>query len=195
MQIFKFVILILLFGLTLNIFAQKQPKIIENLDIVGNRRLTDEELLKSIETRAGGEFNEMQVQKDLQSLLALGVFNTTNTKVIIEEGVRGGINVIFQVDELPLVIELEFEGLRYVKKEEILAELRQNNVEIKIREPYKVEKTLKTKKVIEQFLRNRGYNETKVWINEEMFSAQTLKIIIVIDEMPNDDEDYDNNEK
>ncbi len=189
MKKFRFIFLIFLISLTLNVFAQNENKLVENLDIIGNRRLTDEELLKSIKTRAGDKFDQKRVQEDLQSLLALGVFNTTDTGVIIETGVRGGVNVIFQVHELPLVAEINFDGLRYVKKEEILAELREKNLKIKAGEPYQPQDFNKAKKIIKEFLKNRGFAEAKVSVSEEVNSATTIIIVFYIDEMPNDDEE------
>ena len=155
----------------------------------GNRRLTDEEILKHIKTRSGEKYDEKQVQKDLQSLLALGVFNTTNTNVVTETGVRGGVNVIFQVMELPLIVELKFEGLRYVKKEEILAELREQNAEIKAGESFQGQKLTKAQKIIKEYLKNRGFADAKVSIFTEDMSATTINIGFYIDELPNDDDE------
>ena len=173
-----------------NVIAQKQGKLIEILDIQGNRRLTDEEILKHIKTRVGQRLDESQLQADLQSLMKLGWFHTTHTKVLTEIGLRGGVNVIFEVYELPLVVELKFEGLRYVAKEELLAELRQQKAEVMADKPYQPEKMRKAQQVILGYLvKKRGFIDAKVFVTEEEVSAQTVKIAFVIDEMQNDEED------
>lgn len=174
-----------------NIIAQQRGKFIEVLDILGNRRLTDEEILKHIKTRAGNRFDEKQVQADLQSLLKLNLFNATRAKVLTEVGARGGVNVIFEVFELPLIIELKFDNLRYVAKEELLAELREQKAEVTANSPYQPEKLLKARQIIIEYLvKKRGFVDTKVDVTEEEVSATTLKVSFVIDEMPNDDEEY-----
>lgn len=181
----------LMFLFVPNVIAQQRGKLIEVLDIQGNRRLTDEEILKQIKTRPGNRFDEKQVQADLQSLLKLNLFNATRAKVLTEVGVRGGVNVIFEIFELPLIIELKFDNLRYVTKEELLAELREQKAEVTANSPYQPEKLLKARQIIIEYLvKKRGFVDTKVDVTEEEVSATTLKVSFVIDEMPNDDEEY-----
>ena len=171
-----------------NIFAQ-QGKLVEALDIQGNRRLTDVELLQHIKTRPGEPFNEKQTQNDLQSLLKLGVFNTSQTRVFTEVGVRGGVNVIFEVMELPLIVELKFDGLRYLSDKEILAELREQKLTIEVGTPYDLIKLRDARRIITEYLGKRGFMDAKVTITEEEVTATTVKVSFVIDEMPNDDEE------
>ena len=178
------------FLLVPNVVAQQQGKLIEILDIQGNRRLTDEEILKHIRTRPGERLDEKQLQADLQSLLKLNLFHTTHTKVLTDVGVRDGVNVIFEVYELPLIVELNFDGLRYVTKEELLAELREQKVEVTTNSAYQPEKLHKARCVITEYLlKKRGFVDAKVVIMEEEVSATTVKISFVIDELPNDDEE------
>lgn len=173
-----------------NLSAQQQDELVETLDIQGNRRLTDVEILTHMKTRPGERFDEKQIQDDLQSLLKLGVFDTTNTKVLTETGMRGGVNVIFEVQELPLIAKLKFNGLRYLTEQEILAELREQKVEVKAGEPYRPQKMRKANRVITEYLVKRGFSVGKVSITEESLSATTLILTFVIDELPDDDEDY-----
>ena len=177
------------FVFTSNIFAQ-HGKLIEAIDIQGNRRLADKELLPHIKTRLGEQFDAKQAQDDLQSLLKLGLFNTSQTRVVTEVGMRGGVQVIFEVMELLLIIELNFDGLRYVTKEELLAELRDQKAEVTANSPYQPEKLRKARGVIAAYLaKKRGFVDAKVDVTEEEVSATTVKISFVIDEMPNDDEE------
>src|SRR5215831_13204017 len=76
--------------------AQQNQRIVENVDIQGNRRLRKDDLLYYIQTRPGDPYNEQQVQRDLQTILQLGFFNKTETRVLTEEGARGGVNVVFE---------------------------------------------------------------------------------------------------
>ena len=51
------------------------------------------------------------VQRDYQTLLSLTFFDKTKTSVLTETGPRGGVNVIFEVTELPIIRDLTFDGL------------------------------------------------------------------------------------
>ena len=74
-----------------------KQRLVESVDITGNRRLRKDDVLYYVQTRPGDPFNEAQVQRDLQAILALGFFDKTSTRVLTEEGARGGVNVIFEV--------------------------------------------------------------------------------------------------
>lgn len=89
-----------------NITANDTAKrLVESVDIIGNRRLTTKEILAWIQTRPGDPYNEEKLKRDLKALLSTGYFDKTQTRVMIEDGVRGGVRVVFEVVELPSVIE------------------------------------------------------------------------------------------
>ena len=60
-------------------------QLVESVDIQGNRRLRDEDLLYYIRTRPGDTFNPAQLEKDLKELLSLNFFEKTETRVITEQ--------------------------------------------------------------------------------------------------------------
>src|SRR6267378_275435 len=72
---------------------QPQQRLVEEVDIQGNRRLRKEDILYWIQTRQGDAYNPDQVARDLQALNALGFFEKTETKVTIDDAPRGGIRV------------------------------------------------------------------------------------------------------
>ncbi len=187
---FQPISIILLFCLfALNGAAQNQGKLVEAIYIQGNRRLTDEDIIKDIKTRPGDLYNEKQVREDFQSLLARDLFHPKNTRFLIEEGVRGGVHVIFEVQELPLIGEVDFGCLKLVTSAELIGELRSQNVKIESGEVYAPEKFSKARQVILEYLVKRGLHEAKVEIYEEEVSATTLKLGFYIKEIPCADED------
>src|SRR5437763_13086011 len=106
---------------------QTQPpqRIVESVDIIGNRRLRKDDILYYIQTRPGDPYNVEQVQRDYQTLLSLTFFDKTATRVLTEPGVRGGVNVIFEVKELPIIRDLEFKGLKVVQESDVLKDFRE----------------------------------------------------------------------
>src|SRR5262245_39545001 len=95
---------------------QTQPQVlVENVDIIGNRRLRKDDILYYIQTRPGDVYNVDQVQRDYQTLLSLTFFDKTATRVLTENGPRGGKNIIFEVKELPIIRDLTFDGLHSVQ--------------------------------------------------------------------------------
>ena len=79
--------------------AAPPQRLVEAIDIQGNRRLRDDDLLYYVQTRPGDAFEAAKIERDLRALLDLGFFDKTETRVLTEEGTRGGVNVIFYVKE------------------------------------------------------------------------------------------------
>ena len=104
---------------------QQAQKVVEEVQIIGRRRLRQEDILYYVQTRAGDPFNEQQIQRDLQTLLSLGFFDKVKSRVYTEEGPRGGVVVIFQVSELPIIRDIQFEGLNSLAESDMLKTFRE----------------------------------------------------------------------
>jgi TonB family protein len=76
-------------------------RLIERLEITGLRSRGSQEIMAHLKTRPGEPCRQEQVMADLQSLLALGFLDRKESRVRVEEGVRGGVNVVFELVELP----------------------------------------------------------------------------------------------
>src|SRR6185369_7953089 len=98
---------------------QSQQRLVENVEIIGNRRLRKDDILYYIQTRPGDVYDVNLVQRDYQTLLSLAFFDKTAPRVFTENGVRVGVNVIFEVKELPLILYRAFEGLGRVVESDV----------------------------------------------------------------------------
>jgi hypothetical protein len=74
---------------------------IERVEITGLRSSLSEEIMSHLKTRPGESYSQEQITADLQSILALGFFDRKETRVRVEEGSQGGVNVVFELTELP----------------------------------------------------------------------------------------------
>jgi outer membrane protein assembly factor BamA len=110
--------------------AVQTQQVVESVDIQGNRRLRDEDLLYYIKTRPGDVYDPAALERDLKELLSLNFFDKTATRVLTEDGVRGGVNVIFEVRELPIIRDLQFKGSKAISESDILKEFREKRVGI-----------------------------------------------------------------
>jgi outer membrane protein insertion porin family len=161
-----------------------QQRLVESVDIQGNRRLRDDDLLYYIQTRPGDVFSADQIQRDLQALLALNFFDKTYTRVLTEEGVRGGVNVIFEVRELPIIRDLQFEGLKSVQESDVLKAFRENRVGISKEVVYDPVKARGAVRVLKELLASKGRPNATVEIKDETVSATSVAITFVVDEGP-----------
>jgi outer membrane protein insertion porin family len=162
--------------------AQQTQRLVESVDITGNRRLRKDDVLYYVQTRPGDPYNEQQVQRDLQAILALGFFDKTKTRVLTEEGARGGINVIFEVRELPIIRDLQFEGLKSVPESDVLKTFRERRVGVSkesIYDPVKVQNAIR---VLKELLAAHGHPNATVEKQLEEVSNTSTALTFVIHE-------------
>ncbi len=162
--------------------AQTQQRLVENVDIVGNRRLRKEDLLYYIQTRPGDPYSPEQVQRDLQALVALNFFDKTATSVSIEDAPRGGINVIFTVKELPIIRDIQFQGLHSVTESDVLKAFRERRVGVSKESVYDPVKVRNAIRVMKELLAAKGHPNATVDKREDQVSATSTAITFVVNE-------------
>src|SRR5258706_5542440 len=161
---------------------QPQPRLVENVDIIGNRRLRKDDILYYIQTRPGDTYSEAQVARDLQTILGLNFFDKVGTKVSTEIGPRGGVNIIFEVKELPIIRDIQFEGLHSVAESDVLKAFREKRVGVSkeaIEDPVKIKNATR---VIKELLAAKGHQEATVKAGIEHVSATSDAITFEISE-------------
>ncbi len=157
-------------------------QVVESVDIQGNRRLRDEDLLYYIKTRPGDVYDPAALERDLRELLSLNFFDKTATRVLVEDGTRGGVNVIFEVRELPIIRDLQFRGSKAVTESDILKEFREKRVGISKEAVYDPVKTRVAVRTLREMLAAKGYPNAKVTVKEEEVSATSIAVIFDIDQ-------------
>lgn len=157
-------------------------QLVEEVDIQGNRRNRDEDLLYYIKTRAGDTLNPQQLQVDLQQLLSLNFFDKTKTRVLTEPGTRGGVRVIFEVAELPVIRDLQFKGAKAVPESDILKKFREDRVGISKETTFNPANIQKANRAIRELLASAGYPNAKIDVQEEEVSATSIALTFNIDQ-------------
>jgi outer membrane protein insertion porin family len=162
---------------------QTQPqRLVENVTITGLRRNRQDAILYYIQTRAGDTYNPRQVESDLQTLLSLNFFDKTKSRVTVEDGERGGVNVIFEVTELPVIRQLQFEGLKSISESDVLKAFREKRVGVSKEAIYDPVKVQSAKRVIRELLAAKGHPNATVDNRNEEVSATSTAITFVVNE-------------
>jgi outer membrane protein insertion porin family len=161
---------------------QPQQRLVEEVDIQGNRRLRKDDILYWIQTRPGDPYNADQVARDLQTLNGLGFFEKTETKVTIEDAPRGGYRVTFFVKELPIIRDIQFEGLKSVSESDVLKTFRERRVGVSkeaIYDPVKVRNAIR---VLKELLAAKGHPNATVAEGKETVSATSVAVTFQVTE-------------
>lgn len=162
--------------------VKQQQQLVESIDFQNNRRFSDENLLYYIQTRPGDPFNQAQIERDLQSLLSLKAFDVTATRVLTVEGVRGGVNVIFEVRELPIIRDLKFTGLKAVSESDVLKAFRENKIGISKEAVFDPVKTQRGTRILRELLSAKGFPNAKIEVKNEEVSATSTAVTFDVDQ-------------
>jgi outer membrane protein insertion porin family len=161
---------------------QPAQRLVEDVQITGNRRLRSEDVLYWVQTRQGDPFNPQQVERDLQAILALGFFDKVKSRVYTEDGPRGGVVVIFEVKELPIIRDLQFEGLHSVQESDLLKAFREKRVGVSKESIYDPVKVRNAIRVIKELLAAKGHPNATVERREDPVSQTSIAVTFVIHE-------------
>jgi outer membrane protein insertion porin family len=166
--------------------SQRRRRLVETVEVEGNRRLTADGIFSHIKTRHGDVYDSQQVRRDLQSLLDLNVFDKTQTRVFIQDGPKGGVVIIFHVKELPVIREVKFTGLRSVTGEEVLSAFRQRGVRVAKGEAYDPRQVQRAVRILKELLSRRGLPDASVAISNTEVSVTEVSIEFQIVEQPSE---------
>jgi Surface antigen variable number repeat/Gram-negative bacterial TonB protein C-terminal len=150
--------------------------LIEEVDIVGIRRFTKEEILRWIQTRPGDIYNQPQIARDLSAILATGNFEQMYSRVTTEDGVRGGVVVRFQLVENPLISEVKFVGLADVDRSAVVAALVEEHVDPEPGNVFDIARIKIAMTIMARALKARGWQEVHVECNIERLTATNVAL-------------------
>ena len=150
--------------------AQRSTRLVQSVQVVGNRRISAKEILAKVNTRSGEPFNQEQIRRDLLEVLKLGQFDKLETRVILESGSRGDV-VTFEVVELALVSEVKFNELRGIDETEVLQLFRERDIHLEKDAVYDALKTPVAVHVLQEILASRGWPNARITVRSEVGSS------------------------
>ncbi|MBM7622915.1 BamA/OMP85 family outer membrane protein [Sporohalobacter salinus] len=174
----KFLVLVLTLAVLLAssnlVWAAKKEinnNLITAIEVVGNKKISEDEILKAVKTKVGEKISNKKLQKDLQAIFELGYFFDVQASF---ENYRNGIKLIFEVVENPELKKLKFKGNESITSKKLKEKLN-----------LKQDKLLNTNKLnnglrkIESYYKEQGYVLAKV---EDVLMEKDGTLVITINE-------------
>jgi outer membrane protein insertion porin family len=175
------VVLLQISGLAAQAPQQEPPQRIEEVRIVGNRRIPESTILYYIQTKENDPYNEQQILRDYRNLLNTNFFS--DARVLLQEGETGYI-VIFEVTERPLVRAIEYQGMKSFKESDVLEKFSEMKVGLTPDSPFDPAKLPKARRAMRLLLEMNGRPLGTVEIDVEPITSSSVKVIFKIDEGP-----------
>lgn len=158
--------------------TKAEGRLLERVEIMGNRTINHERILSWIKTRPGEPYNENQIKRDLEAILANGYFDKRTTRVHTEQGVRGGVGVTFEVVELPVINEIKFQGLTI--NQSIVVQHLKEQLNVQTGARYRFETMNDALAIIKQVLESKGQHVSKIDVQTKRVSATAIDVTFVV---------------
>ena len=141
-------LLVLCSGLTT---AQSIPiDEVTKITVEGNDYVSDFEILSSVATEVGDQTEQESLRADMKSIFEMGYFSDVN---IVFENYQGGLNVIFEVVENPVLKEIKITGNEAIYSESKILEVLDLNLETVLN----VKKMNQNLKALQEKMQDDGY--------------------------------------
>lgn len=161
--------------------VQQPPERIEEIRIVGNRRIQESTIRYYMQSKENDAFNRDQVLRDYRNLLNTNFFEDASVK--LQKG-ETGVIILFEVKERPLIRAIEYKGIKSFKESDVLEKFKEARVGLTVDSPFDESKLPKARRTLKMLLEMNGRPLGRVDVETEPITASALKIIFKIDEGP-----------
>ena len=153
--------------------------IIQEVRVQGNRRVADESILYRVSIKAGDTLDPVRVTQDLKVLWGTGLFENLGAAVL--DGTEGKI-IIFSVQELPLITEVDYRGHKKVTKSTITDKIEEEKLTIPEESPLDYKRLKAVRNLIQGILEEKGMRYGTVEYLIEPLEAGTARVVFNINE-------------
>jgi outer membrane protein insertion porin family len=158
---------------------------IERLEVEGNRRIQAATILSHILTRAGALYNTEAVQRDAQALRDTGYFEDVSLSVEDSPHRPDGKIVVFALIEKPIILRVEYRGIRSVTESDILRAFKNNKITLSVESRFDETMLTRAASVIEGLLLAHGHSSATVKPTYgRIVSLNAVSIVFNVDEGP-----------
>jgi len=126
--------------------------------IIGNKVLEESKVRTHLQTREGRDFDAEIVRADVRRLSSTGMFRNVQT---YRKAVAGGVEVTFEVFELPLIGHLDFVGNEKMKDKTLRKE-----AELKVGEPLQRYRIEEARRKLHELYLKKGFTDAQVEVQE-----------------------------
>ncbi|MCX5894421.1 MAG: outer membrane protein assembly factor BamA [Proteobacteria bacterium] len=149
-------------------------QVVSKILITGNKYIEQDAIMLSIFTKSGDVFSPERLQEDLKRIYQMGYFE--DVKVASADG-PGGKEITFQVVERPTVKEIQIQGNKTVKLEDI-----QKVMETKLRTVLDLNKVTGDVTRIRKAYTDKGFYNVSVYYKLKPISSEETGVIFNIAE-------------
>jgi outer membrane protein insertion porin family len=151
------------------------PNLVAEVNIIGNHRVPDDQVLARLRTRAHRTYDRDLIQADASEIMRMRFFQNVKT---FTKPTREGMVVTFEVVERPFIKKIEIIGNRHMTDRKLKKE-----IDLKEDMPLDIYAVKLARQKLENYYRDKGYTRSEVTIVEgDKLGDENVIILIHEDE-------------
>jgi outer membrane protein insertion porin family len=174
-------LILLVLVLTAGLALAQTPQTIEQIRVIGNRRIPKETILARLFTHIGDNYDPTSIERDFNSLWNTGYFE--DLRIEREDSEKGIILNIF-VRERPTIREINYKGLNAVSQSDVLDRFKKEKVGISVESQYDATKILRAVTVLKDLLSEHGHQFAVVKVDVKTIPPASVQVNFNIKEGP-----------
>ncbi len=161
--------------------APQTPETIDQIRVIGNRRIPRETILARLFTHAGDTYDPISIERDFNSLWNTGYFE--DLRIEREDTEKGIILNIF-VREKPSIREINYKGLNSITQSDILDRFKKEKVPLSVDSQYDPTKVKQAETVIKQMEAEHGHQFATIKTDVKTIPPASVQVNFNIKEGP-----------
>jgi outer membrane protein insertion porin family len=161
--------------------AFAQSLTIDQIRVIGNRRIPKETILARLFTHPGDTFDPTSIERDFNSLWNTSYFD--DLRIEREDSEKGVILNIF-VREKPTIREVIYKGLNSVTQSDVLDRFKKEKVSISQESQYDPTKAKRAETVLKELLAEHGHQFATIKTDVKTIPPASVQVIFNIKEGP-----------
>ncbi|MFC5861219.1 outer membrane protein assembly factor BamA [Acidicapsa dinghuensis] len=161
--------------------ALAQSLTIDQIRVIGNRRIPKETILARLFTHVGDTYDPSSVERDFNSLWNTGYFEDLR---IEREDTEKGVVLVIYLKEKPNIREIKYNGLNSVTESDVLDRYKKEKVSLSQESQYDATKVKQAETVIKELLAEHGHQFATIKTEVKNIPPASVQIIFNIKEGP-----------
>ncbi|KAA6462938.1 outer membrane protein assembly factor BamA [Acidobacteria bacterium AB60] len=159
----------------------QQSQTIENIRVIGNRRIPKETVLARLFTHIGDQYDPVSIERDFNSLWNTGYFE--DLRIEREDTEKGIILNVF-VREKPTIREINYKGLNVVSQSDVLDRFKKEKVSLSVESQFDPTKVKRAEAVLRELLAEHGHQFATIKTDVKTIPPAQVQINFNIKEGP-----------
>ena len=172
---------VLFLALTAGLVLAQQSQTIEQIRVIGSRRIPRETILARLFTHVGDTYDPASIERDFNSLWNTGYFE--DLRIEREDTEKGVILNIF-VRERPTIREINYKGLSSVSQSDVLDRFKKEKVGISVESQFDPTRIKHAETVIKEIEAEHGHQFATVKTDVKTIPPASVQVNFNIKEGP-----------